>query len=117
MKKTLLSIAVIAAITTTSYAQSGMTPATSLTTTLRQQSAASAGKPAPRQQVVKTAAVGATATTNDGANARQTPATNKSTVRQAPASNTNAAPQQVQSRNTNEQPRSQPVSNTAVPKR
>lgn len=88
MKKILLSALAVAALSTT-YAQSGVTPATSLTTTLRQQSTATAGKQTPTQKAATSTAVGTSAAaTANSSTVKQVPATNKTKQAAQPVSNT-----------------------------
>lgn len=84
MKKILLSAIAVVALST-AYAQSGVTPATNLTTTLRQQSTATAGKQAPTQKAAASTAVGATA---NSTTVKQAPVTSKTKQVAQPVSNT-----------------------------
>ncbi len=85
MKKILLSAIAVAALSTT-YAQSA---ATNLTTTLRQQSTATAGKQSPTQKAATSTAVGTSATaTANSATVKQAPVTNKTKQAAQPVSNT-----------------------------
>ena len=88
MKKILFSAIAVAALST-SYAQSGVTPATNLTTTLRQQSTATAGKQAPTQKAAASSAVSTSATATPNSNTvKQAPANNKTKQAVQPVSNT-----------------------------